>query len=208
MAVKRPKASQRLWIVTALFCLQIGFTAYAQLRLPQVAEQFTHLGFPDYFRVELSWAKLLGVVLMLAPVPARLKEWVYAALPSTSPRRSLPTSRWAMARRRGVGRQPPACSGGSRTFSGAAGRPRRRAPDRARRGRRIPAFRRGEIARANMKGEVLCFAPCPSFYGHFGGLCRRYESSGGSRRLHRLRSTGSRELQKLLTPRSRRWPTG
>ncbi len=66
------------WIVTALFCLQIGFTAYAQLRLPQVAEAFTHLGFPAYFRVELSWAKLLGVVLLLAPVPARLKEWAYA----------------------------------------------------------------------------------------------------------------------------------
>jgi hypothetical protein len=66
------------WIVTALFCLQIGFTAYAQLRLPQVAEMFTHLGFPDYFRVELSWAKLLGVALLLAPVPARLKEWAYA----------------------------------------------------------------------------------------------------------------------------------
>src|SRR5262245_52518643 len=62
------------WIVTALFCLQIGFTAYAQLRLPQVAEMFTHLGFPDYFRVELSWAKLLGVVLLLTPGPARLKE--------------------------------------------------------------------------------------------------------------------------------------
>jgi hypothetical protein len=66
------------WIVTVLFCLQIGFTAYAQLRLPQVAEAFTHLGFPAYFRVELSWAKLLGVVLLLAPVPARLKEWAYA----------------------------------------------------------------------------------------------------------------------------------
>ena len=66
------------WIVTALFCLQMGFTAYAQLRLPQVAEAFTHLGFPAYFRVELSWAKFLGVALMLAPVPARLKEWVYA----------------------------------------------------------------------------------------------------------------------------------
>lgn len=66
------------WIVTALFCLQIGFTAYAQLRLPQVAQAFTHLGFPDYFRVELSWAKLLGLVLLLAPVPARLKEWAYA----------------------------------------------------------------------------------------------------------------------------------
>ena len=66
------------WIVTALFCLQMGFTAYAELTLPQVAEAFRHLGFPDYFRVELSWAKLLGIALLLAPVPARLKEWVYA----------------------------------------------------------------------------------------------------------------------------------
>ena len=59
------------WLVTGLFCLQIGFTAYAQLRLPQVTEAFTHLGFPDYFRVELALAKLLGIVLLLAPVPAR-----------------------------------------------------------------------------------------------------------------------------------------
>jgi DoxX-like family len=71
------------WIVTALFCLQIGFTAYAQLLLPQVAEAFTHLGFPAYFRMELSWAKLLGVVLLLAPVPARLKEWAYAGFAIT-----------------------------------------------------------------------------------------------------------------------------
>jgi hypothetical protein len=66
------------WMVTALFCLQMSFTAFAQLRLPQVAQEFTHLGFPDYFRVELSWAKLIGVLLILAPVPARLKEWAYA----------------------------------------------------------------------------------------------------------------------------------
>ena len=66
------------WIVTVVFCLQMAFTAYAELRLPQVAEAFTHLGFPSYFRVELSWAKVVGVVLLLAPVPARLKEWAYA----------------------------------------------------------------------------------------------------------------------------------
>src|SRR5438477_343609 len=71
------------WIVTALLCLQIGFTAYAQLRLSQVAEAFTHLGFPAYFRVELSWAKLLGVVLLLALVPARLKECAYAGFAIT-----------------------------------------------------------------------------------------------------------------------------
>jgi DoxX-like family len=66
------------WVFTGLFCLQMSFTAYAQLTLPQVAEAFARLGFPDYFRVELSLAKLLGVVLLLAPVPARLKEWAYA----------------------------------------------------------------------------------------------------------------------------------
>ena len=71
------------WSVTALFCLQIGFTAYAQLCLPQVAEMFTHLGFPAYFRVELSWAKLLGVAVLLAPVPARLKEWAHAGFAIT-----------------------------------------------------------------------------------------------------------------------------
>jgi len=66
------------WIATAIFCLQMTFTACAQLLLPQVADAFDHLGFPAYFRVELSWAKLIGVVLLLAPVPARLKEWAYA----------------------------------------------------------------------------------------------------------------------------------
>jgi hypothetical protein len=65
-----------LWTVTAFFCLQMSFTAYAQLRLRQVAEAFTHLRFPAYFRVELSLAKLLGVVLL---APVRLKEWAYAS---------------------------------------------------------------------------------------------------------------------------------
>ena len=79
LTIPRPKGIVAgFWILTVLFCLQIGFTAYAQLALPQVAAMFTHLGFPDYFRVELSWAKFLGVVLLLAPVPARLKEWAYA----------------------------------------------------------------------------------------------------------------------------------
>jgi hypothetical protein len=79
-----PKATTIVyWIATALLCLQMIFTAYAQLRLPQVAEAFVHLGFPAYFRVELSWAKFFGVALLLAPVPARLKEWVYAGFAIT-----------------------------------------------------------------------------------------------------------------------------
>src|SRR3954468_16143193 len=66
------------WTVTAFFCLQMAFTAYAPLRLPQVAQAFTHLGFPGYFRVELSLAKLLGVVLLLVPLPTRVKVWAYS----------------------------------------------------------------------------------------------------------------------------------
>ena len=87
LSIPRPNgiviASWGFWAFTALFCLQIAFTAYAQLSLPQVAAAFTRLGFPDYFRVELAWAKLLGVVLLLAPVPGRLKEWAYAGFAFT-----------------------------------------------------------------------------------------------------------------------------
>ncbi len=68
------------WIVTALFCLEMSFTAYWELlRLPDAAQAFARLGFAsDAFRVELSWAKVIGVVILLCPVPARLKEWAYA----------------------------------------------------------------------------------------------------------------------------------
>jgi len=85
VAVKTaPKAETiAYWLVTALFCLQMGFTAYAQLNLPQVAEAFVHLGFPDYFRIELTWAKFVGIVVMLVPAPSRLKEWVYAGFAFT-----------------------------------------------------------------------------------------------------------------------------
>jgi len=65
-------------IATGLFCLQMSFTAFAQLRVPAVAAAFAHYGFPDYFRVELAWTKVLGILLLLAPVPSRLKEWAYA----------------------------------------------------------------------------------------------------------------------------------
>ena len=72
------------WIATVLFALQMSFTAYAQLKLPQVAAAFVHFGFPAYFRVELAWTKLAGVVVLLLPVaPARLKEWAYAGFAIT-----------------------------------------------------------------------------------------------------------------------------
>ena len=67
------------WIVTAIFCLEMIFTAYYELT-PPAADAFTRLGFPsEWFRAELSWAKVAGVAVLLIPViPARLKEWAYA----------------------------------------------------------------------------------------------------------------------------------
>ena len=67
------------WLITALFCLEMSFTAYYEL-LPQGAQAFARLGFPaGYFRFELSLAKLAGVAVLLIPlVPERLKEWAYA----------------------------------------------------------------------------------------------------------------------------------
>ncbi len=72
------------WVFTVLFALQMGFTAYAQLKLPQVAAAFAHMGFPAYFGVELSWAKFAGIAALLLPmVPARVKEWAYAGFAIT-----------------------------------------------------------------------------------------------------------------------------
>lgn len=68
------------WIVTALFCLEMTFTAYWEWFTPQAAQAFARLGFPAApFRVELSVAKMLGVfALLISAIPARLKEWAYA----------------------------------------------------------------------------------------------------------------------------------
>ena len=68
------------WIVTALFCVEMIFTAYWEWFTPQAAQAFARLGFPAAsFRVELSVAKMLGVLALLIPaIPARLKEWAYA----------------------------------------------------------------------------------------------------------------------------------
>jgi uncharacterized membrane protein YphA (DoxX/SURF4 family) len=66
------------WILTAIVALTMAFSCYSYLTKPEMAAAFHHLGFPDYFRVELAIAKLIGAILLLVPVPARLKEWTYA----------------------------------------------------------------------------------------------------------------------------------
>jgi DoxX-like protein len=81
VAANLPRAiTVAFWVATALFCLEMSFTAYWELAVqPQAAQAFARLGFTaDAFRVELSLAKVVGVLALLFPVPARIKEWAYA----------------------------------------------------------------------------------------------------------------------------------
>jgi hypothetical protein len=40
----------------------IFYSAYAYLTKPEIKEAFHHLGFADYFRIELAVAKLIGAI--------------------------------------------------------------------------------------------------------------------------------------------------
>jgi uncharacterized membrane protein YphA (DoxX/SURF4 family) len=66
------------WITTGIFSAMMLFSATMYFTSPEMAQTFEHLGFPDYFRIEMGIAKIIGVLLLLAPFTGRLKEWVYA----------------------------------------------------------------------------------------------------------------------------------
>jgi len=68
------------WVTTSIVSLTMAFAAYSYLTQDAVKQGFQHLGFPDYFRVELAIAKLIAAILLLAPVAPRVKEWAYAGL--------------------------------------------------------------------------------------------------------------------------------
>jgi hypothetical protein len=53
--------------------------AYLYFTDPKMAAAFKHLGFPDFFRVELAIAKITGVIVLLVPVfSGKIKQWAYA----------------------------------------------------------------------------------------------------------------------------------
>ena len=66
------------WIATGLVILGMLTNVYNYFLNPALKVAFKHLGFPDWFRVELGIAKLPGVITIAIPaVPARVKELAY-----------------------------------------------------------------------------------------------------------------------------------
>lgn len=67
------------WITTGLVGAMMLFSGSQYFMNPKVAEGFIHFGFPDYFRIELGAAKLIGALVLLIPqFSTRVKEWAYA----------------------------------------------------------------------------------------------------------------------------------
>jgi len=66
------------WIFTSLIVLLDSVIPAFTFNTDLAKQGISHLGFPDYFRIELSIAKIIGGILLILPViPARYKEWAY-----------------------------------------------------------------------------------------------------------------------------------
>jgi hypothetical protein len=66
------------WIFTSLIVLLDSVIPAFTFNTDLAKQGISHLGFPDYFRIELSVAKIIGGILLILPViPARYKEWAY-----------------------------------------------------------------------------------------------------------------------------------
>lgn len=66
------------WITTGIVVAVMLWSATNFAFNEKYKGAFQHLGLPDWFRVELTVAKFLGVAALLIPgLPARIKEFTY-----------------------------------------------------------------------------------------------------------------------------------
>ena len=67
------------WIFTGILSALMLMSSIPNiLSAPEALAAFKHLGYPAYLSPFLGVAKLLGVIAILVPGNARLKEWAYA----------------------------------------------------------------------------------------------------------------------------------
>jgi hypothetical protein len=58
--------------------------AYFYFTSEEAKQICRHFGFPDYFRVELACAKILGAIVLLLPtIGGKIKEWAYSGFTIT-----------------------------------------------------------------------------------------------------------------------------
>src|SRR5437764_11542387 len=66
------------WIFTSIIVLSDSVMPAFTFNTDLAKQGIAHLGYPDYFRIELSIFKILGGIVLIFPsIPKRLKEWAY-----------------------------------------------------------------------------------------------------------------------------------
>jgi hypothetical protein len=73
------KTTILFWVFTGLFSAFMLMSAIPNIMVTKEWEDiFVQLGYPHYLISFIGWAKLVGVIAILIPGFARLKEWAYA----------------------------------------------------------------------------------------------------------------------------------
>lgn len=66
------------WIFTSIVVLLDSVVPAFTFNTQLAKDGISHLGYPDYFRIELSIFKIIGGIALIFPfIPKRLKEWAY-----------------------------------------------------------------------------------------------------------------------------------
>jgi hypothetical protein len=82
VAANMKKDTLIYWIATGIVCSVMVFSAVnfnLSNPLGPMKGAFGHLGFPNYFKIELTVAKMLGVLALLMPgIPRTIKDFAYA----------------------------------------------------------------------------------------------------------------------------------
>jgi hypothetical protein len=75
------------WTATAIVCGVMVFSAInfnLTNPLGPMKGAFVHLGLPNYFKIELTIAKILGVLALVLPrIPSKAREFAYAGFAIT-----------------------------------------------------------------------------------------------------------------------------
>lgn len=66
------------WTTTGIIASMMLFSAFGYFTNPDMKASFVHLGFPNYFRIELGVLKILGAFALLLPmVSEKIKSFAY-----------------------------------------------------------------------------------------------------------------------------------
>jgi uncharacterized membrane protein len=66
------------WITTGIITAMMLFSAFGYFTNADMKAAFVHLGFPDYFRIELGILKVFGALVLILPmVSDKIKSFAY-----------------------------------------------------------------------------------------------------------------------------------